>query len=382
MKTKSGERSEIRWLIIVLAVGVAFGSHAAPQTVRIEQKDGVTWVRNGARPAVVAGNPKGIRLDHELTIGSENDTDETMIFEIRSVQVGAGGEIFVLDDKIGQVKIYGFDGRHLRTIGKKGQGPGELQSPSRMTMTSDGNLCFLDLGNNRISIYSPDGTCLKETPLTGSRPIRFLPDSRGFGYGDLLDFQGGIKDVLLKFDPKLDKIATITSLVIVDNPSEQMVPVEMFRLTYQVDREDRLVWASTGAYELNVVDANGQPVRKIIREYEKKPFSRADRDRMIKEHFDGRTPPSGVVPFFAPHKSVLYYFILDDEGRFYVRTYEKDRGGRFFYDVFDREGRYFTRFSLPESELLWVVKKGRAYTYTAENEAGIPQVKRYAVVWE
>ena len=56
-----------------------------------------------------------------------------MIFTIRAVQVGAGGEIFVLDGKIGQVKVYGPDGRHLRTIGKKGQGPGELQSPSRMT---------------------------------------------------------------------------------------------------------------------------------------------------------------------------------------------------------------------------------------------------------
>jgi hypothetical protein len=29
-----------------------------------------------------------------------------------------------------------------------------------------------------------------------------------------------------------------------------------------------------------------------------------------------------------------------------------------------------------------VVKKGKAYTSIEENEAGIPQVKRYAVVWE
>ena len=79
---------------------------------------------------------------------------------------------------------------------------------------------------------------------------------------------------------------------------------------------------------------------------------------------------------------VIYYFVFDDEGRFFVRTYETDEEGRFFYDVFDGEGRFFTRFALPESELLWVVKNAKAYTYIQENEAGIPQVKRYGVVWE
>ena len=261
---------------------------AASQSVRIDQKGGLTIVRNGSKPAAVPGSPKGLRLVPELTIGSENDTDETMIFSIRSVQVGAGGEIFVLDDKINQIKVYGPDGRHLRTIGKTGQGPGELQSPSRMTMTADGNLCFLDFGNNRVSIYSPEGTCLKETPFTGWRPVRFLHDSRGFGYGDLIDFQGGIKDVLVKFDSRLNKVATIATLVLVDNPSEKMSPVEMFRLIFQVDRQDSVVWASTGAYELNIVDADGRPVKKILREYEKKPFSRAEKDRRIKESFDGQ----------------------------------------------------------------------------------------------
>jgi len=33
--------------------------------------------------------------------------------------------------------------------------------------------------------------------------------------------------------------------------------------------------------------------------------------------------------------------------------------------------------------IIWsVIKKGKAYTYIEENEAGIPQVKRYTVVWE
>ncbi len=127
---------------------------------------------------------------------------------------------------------------------------------------------------------------------------------------------------------------------------------------------------------------NGKPVKRISREYEKTSYSGADKDQLIKEYFDGQTPPAGFAPFFPLHKPVLFYFILDDEGRFYVRTYEKDDQGRFFYDVFDKEGRYFARFALPESETLTVVKKGKAYCAIEENEAGIPQVKRYAIIWE
>ena len=161
-----------------------------------------------------------------------------------------------------------------------------------------------------------------------------------------------------------------------------MSPVEMFRLIYQVDREDRLVWGSTGAYELTVVDADGKAVRKILRDHEKRSYSRADKDRLIKERFGGQPPPSGAEIFFPPHKPVLYHFVMDEEGRYYVRTFEQDAAGMFFYDIFDREGRFFARFALPENELVYAVKKGKAYTAVEENEAGIPQVKRYALVWE
>jgi hypothetical protein len=153
-------------------------------------------------------------------------------------------------------------------------------------------------------------------------------------------------------------------------------------VTYRVDREDQVIWASTGEYELNVVGPNGQPVKKIVRDFDKNGYSKAEQDRLIKERFQGQNPPAGAEPFFPPHHPVLYNFILDDEGRIFVRTTERDGQGRFFYDVFDKEGRYFARFALPEEEILAVVKKGKAYGAIRENKDGIPQVKRYALIWE
>ena len=92
-----------------------------------------------------------------------------------------------------------------------------------------------------------------------------------------------------------------------------MAPMEMFRLIYQVDPKDRLVWASSGAYELNVVDTDGVPVRKILRDHEKRSYSRADKDRLIKEYFNGQPPPSGVEISFPPAQAGP--FLLFDRRR-------------------------------------------------------------------
>ncbi len=348
---------------------------------RTEVKDGVVFVRNPGLPRAVQGGPQRLELVHDLTIGESSDDESRMIFELRALQVDSRGNIYVLDDKIDQVKVYGPGGEHLRTFGQHGQGPGEFQNLSRMTMTSEENLVFLDVGNNRVSTYSPEGECLKEIPMTKWRPYRVLWDSRGIGYGDILDFTEGVSNQLLKFDGKLMMLETIATLTIASNPDESMVPLDLFRLIYRVNRLDHLIWASTGEYELHVVDPEGNTVRRIRRDIKHTSYTREDRDRLIQSLFGDKGPPTGANLFLPDHRPVLYYFILDEEGRIFARTYETDDQGDYYYDIFDEEGRFFTRIALPEEELITVIKDGKAYCSILENEEGIPQVKRYTMVW-
>ncbi len=53
--------------------------------------------------------------------------------------------------------------------------------------------------------------------------------------------------------------------------------------------------------------------------------------------------------------------------------------GSFWHDVFDAQGRCFTRFTLPGGEMLFIVKKNKLYVMIKENEDGIPLVKRYGM---
>jgi hypothetical protein len=76
----------------------------------------------------------------------------------------------------------------------------------------------------------------------------------------------------------------------------------------------------------------------------------------------------------------FYYFRVDEEGRIFVRTWEKTKDKRgYFYDVFDPEGKYIAKIPLSGYLKLWV--KGKLYT-AEETEDGFPVIKRYNVIWK
>jgi hypothetical protein len=73
---------------------------------------------------------------------------------------------------------------------------------------------------------------------------------------------------------------------------------------------------------------------------------------------------------------------LDDQDRIFIQTYEKDGRGGLFYEVFDPEGRYISRFSFPEKEEAVVVKKDKLYSMVRDSKEGILLVKRYSLTWK
>jgi hypothetical protein len=144
-----------------------------------------------------------------------------------------------------------------------------------------------------------------------------------------------------------------------------------------------LAIGQTDKYEFMVMSADGKPVRKIVKDYDPVKVAGAAKDRLLKDNSPENLPPGYTVqiPGYFP---AIYYFIIDDRDRLFVRTYEyeeKADGPWLFYDVFDAEGRYVARFSLPEREMAFIVKKNKLYCMVQENEEGFPQVKRYDMTW-
>jgi DNA-binding beta-propeller fold protein YncE len=66
----------------------------------------------------------------------------------------AAGVIYVSDIADARVWVFGPDGRSLRSIGRKGRGPGEFESPTGVAIGPDGNLYVRD--GARVSQFGID----------------------------------------------------------------------------------------------------------------------------------------------------------------------------------------------------------------------------------
>jgi len=136
-------------LILVLAVVVFSGQ-------KIETVDGVRVVHNSG-PGAWGKIPK-VTLEPVRVLGDVDTADENMAFYIPvNIVLDAAGNMYVLDS--GNHRIQKFDpaGKYLATIGRQGQGPGELYYPSWLSLDAQGFLYVSDPNNNRVQVLTPDG---------------------------------------------------------------------------------------------------------------------------------------------------------------------------------------------------------------------------------
>lgn len=126
---------------------------------KIEMVNGVRVIHNekggqwGANPAV--------KLELIRTIGGL-DAEENLSFNNPSDIVrDSAGNLYILDMDNNRIQKLDSEGKFIKTIGRKGQGPGEFQGPSSMDIDTEDNLFVFDVRTRRIEVFSSDGKPLR-----------------------------------------------------------------------------------------------------------------------------------------------------------------------------------------------------------------------------
>lgn len=68
------------------------------------------------------------------------------------------------------VEVFAPDGRHLRTIGRSGNGPGEFLFPTNVAVAPNGNVYVADTLNSRIQVFDTNGTLVTTFGFLGDVP--------------------------------------------------------------------------------------------------------------------------------------------------------------------------------------------------------------------
>jgi DNA-binding beta-propeller fold protein YncE len=145
------------------------GMFVFPHGLHID-RDGNVWVTDGRGKAgkgqqVFKFTPEGKVL---MTLGKAGVAgDGPDEFNAPSAVVTApNGDIFVADGHGGNTNArivkFAKDGSFIKTWGKKGPGPGEIDIPHAIAMDSRGRLFLGDRQNNRIQIFDQDGNYLDQ----------------------------------------------------------------------------------------------------------------------------------------------------------------------------------------------------------------------------
>lgn len=139
------------------------------------------------RRLTVAGEPDCPECRIELTqiaaLGDSTDTTSVQRDAAgRECMVGrfSNGE-YVLSGVTGGgfLNVYSETGNLVRTIGRKGAGPGEFRFPLRVAVGSGDSLYVIDDGNSRIQVLSATGEYARVFPTRDRyRSFTLLPDDR------------------------------------------------------------------------------------------------------------------------------------------------------------------------------------------------------------
>jgi hypothetical protein len=101
----------------------------------------------------------------DLVIGADSAGEEYQFGRVGDLAVSPGGDIAVIDQLNGVVRVFDRDGSFLGSVGRSGRGPGELSRSANGIYFLGDSLLVLDPGERRMTLFAPDGSVDTVTPL-------------------------------------------------------------------------------------------------------------------------------------------------------------------------------------------------------------------------
>jgi hypothetical protein len=125
-----------------------------------------TLVRNTLREINACEGKLNLKLIRVW--GGDEEEDENKFFVTPSSIVIDDNKLVYISDMHGHcIKVFDFSGKYLRTIGRKGRGPGDVYGPDFIVLTPDGDLVVTESGGRRIQWFNTEGKSKKIIKIKG-----------------------------------------------------------------------------------------------------------------------------------------------------------------------------------------------------------------------
>jgi hypothetical protein len=339
-------------VILFATLAACSGDHGGVPARSITDSAGVTILAYGGSDAIESHAPNLL-----TTIGGRESGPEsfTRLTEALVAADGAG-RINILDAQSYSVSIIRWREKTSRSIGHRGDGPGELSFPTGITSRPDSGFAVIDFAKGGLSHFTPDGEFIQLQGVRGLTPsdrVKLVRSGIVFTTSELVAGGDSVRRALrLQTGDSSSPLAFLTRV--------RSAPIEFtgcpiarvsepfFAPPMHWDaRGGRVVIATPDEYELRVFDA--ERLTMIIR---KETVPRPATDKLARAELGDslrlrsgaqrcNIPASeavakiGVAELIPPIHKVR----IDPEGFIWVQR-GKIRGETSVIDIFDGGGQY------------------------------------------
>jgi hypothetical protein len=392
-------------IIIVAAVSSCVTESSGPPVLRETLPNGALLVRYPDLPALDDTVPEVTEAKVDLRLGSIDGEDLNLVFgAIRGIQVATDGTIYVLDQQAAEVRVFDAGGRYLRTIVRRGEGPGEIAASNGIFLSGDTLLWVHDTGQWTVIGVDPAGVEVR----------RFIKPVMSYSYiwNGTFDWQGrywketsqavgernfpppmGLSHLTDRYYYKsYDLLSEAVDSVYIGEFSGRSYAYSTPEIVWgymniRFEASDRTIvhlsggfWhTNTAEYRIARTNEAGDTLVVIEAGLPVQPVTAADRAAYVEEYLEFRpelTREAEEVAALLPDvKPILEDMFVDDEGRLWVQRVTPGDAPA-FYDLFSEGGDYqgSVRLGFEAAGPLWV-QHGAIYTWVTD-EMGVGYVVR------
>ncbi len=357
-------------------------------------EEGVEVVINHQEPYKVKGEPSTLILEKEISIDMErDDLSELGLPDVTSVNADSEGNIYFFRYQRAENFIFKFDknGDFIKSFGRRGQGPGEIQMVSYFSIDSKDNIIISDGTNRKIIFFDNNGELDKEVSY-----ILNIDSAVPLENGKYLVMQR-IRDESLHSIPirlllSAANFEELKELDVFNQPlfweGGNQMPYRAFLFEWRIKNDKIYIGNEQRGYEILVYDLEGNLIRKIKKEHEPALMP----DDLRKDAEESLADNPGRKQWFYVPKEIPPFntFFVDDEEKLYVMAYEKGlKEDEYIHDVFNSDGIYFSRQNLKsygklgwELEPLLAAAKNKRLYCLQEKDSGYKELVVYKMRWE
>jgi hypothetical protein len=316
---------------------------------------------------------------------------------ITSLDVDSRGRIYVGDWNNAQVTVLSDSATVLRTIGAKGEGPGEFRTVDGVQVLPGDSLQVYDMQLARLTTFAPDGEVadVSTALIPGSaappsyvnrlhRSGRLLAGyRRPFSPADDPEQDAGRKEVLRLLGPDgrlaQDSVLVLPAPQMIVSRAGGMVSVRQNpfgpRGVLRLAPDDRIYYGWTATVGIEIYSPEGKRIGGFSAAHRPPPVTAEDVDEAVGSG-DGRV--RRLLAEAAPDRwPAVRDFVVDDRARVWVALASAS-GSPVEWAVFQDSGSYLGSVMLPPNVRIHLVRGDRVYG-VARDELDVPKVVVYRV---